>query len=117
MAKVTLQEMADRMLSEEYRQPLKTVAEALAANGWANESDPEDGEAIKIPMCCGVELEAVGMLGQVYHLECHTCGKFAHDVTGPSVGENSVRFVDTEKVDCTGYWDDHCWIAGTYHKD
>src|SRR5580698_4076681 len=81
---LTLQEYADSIVAEGYRQPLKTIHEALAVHGWDVDPFPEDYK----PICCGHEVECRSFLGDAYMARCKTCGKFVLDVTGPSFGNS-----------------------------
>lgn len=100
--KATLQSYADDVLADAYRQPLKTVDEALAEVGWPIEDQPS---------CCGDPVETRAFLGGAYHAECGKCGRFIHDMTGPSFSENggSCFLIDGEKVDVLT---EHRWIGG-----
>lgn len=101
----TLQEYADASVQERYRQPLKTIEEALAVHGWGVEPLPDD----YLPICCGSRVECRSFIGCTYQAQCKTCGKFVADVTGPSFGSSSVNFVDSKKVDVET---EKRWIAG-----
>jgi hypothetical protein len=101
----TLQEYADESVAEPYRQPLKTIHEALAVHGWDIEPLPEDYK----PICCGVPVACRSFLGSAYVAECETCGRFIADVTAPSFGNSCVVLCDSEKVDVET---ERRWIAG-----
>ena len=104
---LTLQEYADSILDEPYKQPLKTIAEALAVHGWECDPMPDNYR----PICCGVETECKSFLGGAYLATCKTCGKFVYDVTAPTFGNAWVSFPSSEKVDMeTDY--ERRWIAG-----
>lgn len=100
----TLQEFADAIVAPAYRQPLKTVREAVEANGW---------EWADKPACCGKEVDRRSMLGDVYFAQCEACGRFIFDVTGPSFSASgsSVSFIDTKKFPEDTDWT-RSWIAG-----
>ena len=102
---LTLQEYADQILTEEYRQPLKTIHEALKVHGWDVDPFPEDYH----PLCCGEPIDIKAFLGDPYHGECKKCGKFIHAMDGPSFGNSWVSTIDSEKVDITT---ESRWIAG-----
>lgn len=92
--KASVQELADALVAPEYRQPVKTLAEALNANGW---------QYVDRPICCGAEIEISSFIGSPYFAECKTCGKFIVDVTGPRFGNGHVNLPDDEKVNLGGY--------------
>lgn len=100
----TLQEWADGIVAQAYRQPLKTVREAVAANGW---------EFADKPVCCGTPTTSRGLFGDTYFAQCESCGKFIVDVTGPMFSESgsSVSFIETEKFPADTDWA-RSWIAG-----
>ena len=102
MSKRSLQDLADARLAPEYRQPVKTLQEALAAIGW---------EEVDHPVCCGEPVEMSCMFGDAYAAVCNHCLKFLFDVTGPEFSESgsSVCFVDGDKYDLT---DRKCWVSG-----
>ena len=104
---LTLQEYADSIAPERYRQPLKTIHEALAVHGWDVEPFPEDYK----PICCGAKVECRSFLGDTYLARCASCKKFVLDVTGPSFGNSWVSMPDSEKVDLESDMDQR-WIAG-----
>jgi hypothetical protein len=96
----TVQEMVDTIVAPLYRQPVKTLAEALDALGW---------EHVDKPTCCGSEVRIRSFLGDAYFVQCDVCKKFAVDVAGTSFGNGSVTLTDPKKVDLsTG----RTWIAG-----
>lgn len=105
---MTLQEYADATVIEQYRQPLKTIREALAVNGWDADPFPDNYK----PTCCGTEVEVNSFIGSAYRAECAKCGKFIFDVTGPSFGNSWVSVCDSNKVDMETDYDKR-WIAGT----
>lgn len=100
----TLQEFADQIVAQQYRQPLKTVREACDSVGWQFEDKPK---------CCGVEVTMWSMFGDAYLAQCDTCGKFIVDVTGPSFSQSgsSVQFIDKDAFPDDTEWS-RCWIAG-----
>ena len=99
--RITLQEFADRNVAAQYQQTLKDAYEVCIANGWG---DPD------APTCCGERVPTTSFLG-TYHAECAKCGKWAHDLTGPSFtpGGNACSFLDPDKVDVET---DKVWIVG-----
>lgn len=100
----TLQEWADSVVAPEYRQPLKTVREAVAAHGWEFQDKP---------VCCGQPIEIRAMFGDAYFGQCETCRKFVVDVAGPSFSQtgSSVSFIDRDKFPADTDWA-RTWIAG-----
>lgn len=100
----SLQEWADAVVAPAYRQPLKTVREAVAANGW---------EFADKPMCCGQPITTRSMFGDAHFGQCEACGLFIIDVTGPRFSEtgSSVSFVDIEKFPADTDWA-RTWING-----
>ena len=98
--RISLQEFADRIVAAEYRQPLKTLAEALAVHGWLE---------VDRPTCCRQPVKITNMLGATYMVECERCSRFIVDVSGPSFEGSAVRFIDSEKIDIDT---DYRWIAG-----
>jgi hypothetical protein len=98
----SLQEYADVAVAPEYRQPLKTLEEALAVHGWP---------LVDKPPCCGAETEVRGFLGSTYVAECRTCGRFVADVSMPMPSErgSAMILLDPEKVDLDT---ERRWIAG-----
>lgn len=100
----TLQEWADVMVAPAYRQPLKTVREAVEANGW---------EFVDKPICCGAPITLRSMFGAAYFGQCESCGLFVVDVTGPQFSESgsSVSFIGTDKFPPNTDWT-RTWIAG-----
>jgi hypothetical protein len=103
---LTLQEYADSTIPEEYRQPLKTIHEALSIHGWECNPMPDDYK----PVCCGKEVECRSFLGGAYLAHCRDCGRFVLDITGPSFGNAYVSFPDGEQVDLETDIE-HRWIA------
>jgi len=103
--KAPVQEVADDILAPEFRQPVKTLGEALDVLGW---------EHIDKPICCGSEVTIRSLLGSAYFAQCRTCKKFVLDVTGPKFEGGSVRFMDGDKVDLET---DRRWIAGVEPKN
>ena len=97
----TLQEMADDIVAPKYRQPLKTMDEALAGVGW---------EKVDRPKCCGEEVDVQAFLGAAYFAQCDACGKFIRDIAGPMFGDGHVSMPDGDKVDLGT---DKTWICGT----
>jgi hypothetical protein len=100
-AKISLQQFADELVAPEYRQPLKTLAEALAAVCW---------DEVDRPTCCGAEVEINSFLGAPYFAQCKTCRRFIVDVTGPQFGNSWVTLPDEKKID--GLDTESRWIAG-----
>jgi len=100
LTKISLQEYADGVVAPEYRQPLKTVEEACAANGWAFQERP---------VCCETAVTLRSFMGAAYFGQCSKCGKFIADVAGPSFGNSWVNLIDSTKVDMNT---DRFWIAG-----
>lgn len=100
ITKISLQEYADQSVAETYRQPLKTLHEVLAINGWPIEDRP---------LCCGKEVSIRSFIGDAYYAECSVCRKFILDVRGPSFGNAWVNVIDSERVECET---DAAWIAG-----
>jgi len=100
----TLQQFADAIVAPAYRQPLKTVREAVAANGWEFQDKP---------VCCGQPITTRAMFGDAYFGQCDICRLFIVDVTGPSFSEtgSSVSFIDRDKFPEDTDWA-RCWIAG-----
>lgn len=100
----TLQEWADAIVAPAYRQPLKTVREAVTANGW---------EFADKPICCGAPITTRSMFGDAHFGQCEACGLFIVDVTGPQFSESgsSVSFIDTDKFPADTDWT-RTWIAG-----
>jgi hypothetical protein len=105
---LTLQEYADQIFGLPYRQPLKTIHEALAVHGWDASPFPEDYK----PKCCGSEVSVRSFLGSAYRAECKVCHKFILDVTGPTFGNSWASFPDPKKVDLETDVE-HVWIAGS----
>lgn len=104
---LTLQEYADQSVPEEFRQPLKTIHEALAEHGWDANPIPDDYH----PACCGETVECSSFIGSTYLAHCNKCGRFVFDVTGPSFGNSYVAVVDSQRVDLETDMD-HRWISG-----
>ena len=102
----TLQEYADDVVAERYRQPLKTVEEACAAIGWPFVDRPE---------CCGREVKVTAFLGGAYFAECETCGRFIRDMTAPVFGNSAAYVLSDEKV--SDLSTDRRWIAGIRQQD
>ncbi len=100
----SLQEWADARVAPKYRQPLKTVREAVAANGW---------EFADKPICCGQSITTRSMFGDTHFGQCETCRLFIVDVTGPQFSEtgSSVFFIDTDKFPADTDWT-RSWING-----
>lgn len=100
----TLQAWADGIVAPAYRQSLKTVREAVEANGW---------EFADKPVCCDQPTTMRAMFGDAYFAQCEVCGRFIVDVTGPMFSESgsSVSFIDTEKFPADTDWN-RSWIAG-----
>lgn len=71
----TVQELADARLAPEYRQPVKTLDDAMDAVGWSLDVDP--------PTCCGRPVTVSTFIGDAYQAVCETCKRFVFDVTGP----------------------------------
>ena len=109
---LTLQEYADQILDESYKQPLKTIHEALAVHGWDVDPFPEDYK----PTCCGDTVDIRRFLGGPYLVQCKKCKRFVLDVTGPEFGNSWVSFPDSQKVDMeTDY--ERRWVASTPAPD
>lgn len=106
---LTLQEYADKVVAEEYRQPLKTIHEALAVHGWDADPFPENYK----PKCCGSEVTVRSFIGDPYSAECERCGKFIVDVTSPSFGNSWVSVPDSKQVDLETDFE-HRWIAAAH---
>lgn len=108
-SKISLQEYADSVITKEYCQPLKTLQEAVAENGW---------NLVDNPFCCGSPINIYQMIGFAYFAQCKTCGLFVADVTGPKFSEtgSSVSFIDRDKFDADTDWD-RSWIAGKQCMD
>jgi hypothetical protein len=104
---LTLQEYADQTVAEPYRQPLKTIHEALSVHGWDADPFPDDYK----PICCGSEVSIRSFLGDPYFVQCEACKKFLVDVTGPQFGNSWVNLPDGEKIDLETDID-HRWIVG-----
>ena len=100
MGKRTIQDLADARLAAEYRQPVKTLEQAVEAIGWALEDRPK---------CCGEEVEISSFIGSAYQAVCRTCGKFIFDVTGPEFNGRAICLPDQDKYDL-----DHeaRWVSG-----
>jgi hypothetical protein len=104
--KMSLQEYADKTIAEQYRQPLKDINEALLSVGWGFMPDDVDEY---MPICCGKNVDVTTFIGHAYHAQCTECGKFIHDVRGPSFGNSWVNLIDSKLIDC----DTHkAWISG-----
>lgn len=99
--KISAQEFADSIVGERFRQPLKTLEEAITSNGW---------DFVDHPSCCEEPVDIQSFIGAPYFVQCKKCGKFAVDVFGPTFGNSWVRCVDSEKVDTSV---DNHWISGT----
>jgi hypothetical protein len=93
---------ADARVAPEYRQPLKTIDEALAANGWPVEDRPS---------CCGQPVSIQGFLGCADLAECETCGKFVARANAPQFGNSWVDLPTIEEPKSG-----RVWIAGTRAK-
>lgn len=105
---MTMQEYADASLADEYRQPLKTIEEALAVHGWDVDPIPDNYR----PTCCGGEVKTQSFLGGAYLAICEKCGRFVFDVTAPTFGNSWVTFPSSDKIDMeTDY--ERRWIAAT----
>lgn len=104
---MTLQEYADQAVAEPYRQPLKTIHEALAVHGWDVNPFPENYK----PTCCGAEVIIRSFLGDPYFVKCESCKKFIVDITGPQFGNSWVNLPDGQKIDLETDIE-HRWIAG-----
>ena len=101
MSRITVQQLADEVVAPQYRQPVKTLKEALAAVGWAE---------VDRPTCCGKEVVMQSFLGDAYFAQCEVCRKFIRDVTGPIFGNGHVTLIDSDTVDLDT---DKQWICGT----
>ena len=100
MERISLQEYADKIVDPQYRQPLKTLAEAVAANGW---------EYVDHPICCGEAVSIRDFLGSPYFAECKKCGRFLVDISGPTFGNSWINLPDNNKIVLDI---DERWIAG-----
>lgn len=102
--KISLQAYADSILPQEYRQPLKTLHEAMVENGW---------EAGDNPTCCEDQISIQSMMGFPYFAQCAICGKFISDISSPKFSEtgSSVSFIDQDKFADDTDWC-RAWIAG-----
>lgn len=105
MNKITAQEFADQKFPPEFRQPLKTVTDAMAVHGWPNVDRPE---------CCGEPIEIRSFIGCPYLGYCNHCRKFVASVDAPNWGNSWVQTIDSNKVDLDT---DKLWIAGTAPKE
>lgn len=103
-SKISLQEYADSILAQEYRQPLKTLHEAMAENGW---------DEVDKPTCCEEQINIRSMMGLPYFAQCVVCGKFISDISSPKFSEtgSSVSFIDQDKFADDTDWN-RTWIAG-----
>lgn len=97
---LTLQEFADARVAPEYRQPLKTAAEAMRALEWPEADFPE---------CCGQPVKVTGFLGCADLGECVVCGKFMANAFGPEFGN---AWVSLPNLDGMEGDPDRCWITG-----
>lgn len=98
----TLQEFTDAVVLPEMKQPLKTVEDACAAVGWEFE---------EFPVCCGKRVDVANLIG-AYHAECKICGRFIHDMTGPSFPTSgSVQMFQWEQFPENTDWS-RTWISG-----
>lgn len=104
--KMSLQEYTDQIVSEQYKQPLKHINEALGSVGWGSMPDGVDEY---YPECCGKNVDITTFIGSAYHAQCLVCGKFIHDVRGPSFGNSWVNVIDSNKIDCDTKL---AWISG-----
>lgn len=59
--KDSLQVYADKVTHPDFKQPLKTIEEALETMGWEN---------VECPDCCGNPVEIRSMIGSAYYVEC-----------------------------------------------
>lgn len=109
---LTLQEYADATVAEQYRQPLKTIEEALSVHGWLDGPMPDEFR----PVCCEEKTECKSFLGGAYLAVCKKCGNFVYDITAPTFGNSYVTFPDGEKIDLETDIE-HRWIAGTGLKE
>lgn len=100
-ARIDLQSYADKVLDPAYRQPLKSLEDALSALDWPNEDRPK---------CCGQDVSIRSFLGGAYFAQCECCKKFIADIAGPTFGNSWVNFLDGEKVDIDT---PVRWICGT----
>ncbi len=87
--RLSLQAFADHVLSDDYRQPLRTLPDALYAHGWHH----------GLPDCCGQSVEIQSMFGDAYYAGCKCCGRFIADIAGPSFTGGAVQFLDPDRVD------------------
>ena len=102
--KISLQDYADSIVDQEYRQPLKTLQEAMLENGW---------ELVDKPTCCGEQINIRSMMGLPYFAQCAVCGKFISDISSPKFSEtgSAVSFIDQDKFADDTDWN-RTWIAG-----
>lgn len=107
--KISLQEYADSILPQEYRQPLKTLQEAVTENGWG---------PVENPTCCENQINIHSIIGFAFFAQCSVCGKFIADVAGPIFSETelSVRVIDQNQFGSNADWA-RTWIAGTELRD
>lgn len=101
MGKRPVQELADARLAPEYRQPVKTLEEALTAIGWQT--------GVDVPECCGHPVKISAFIGTPYSAICEKCDRFLFDVTGPEFGNSYVSLPDGNEYDL----DTPCrWVSG-----
>jgi len=100
MDKIRAQQVADERWPQ-WKQPLKTVHEAMAVHGWPQTDKPD---------CCGEPIYIESFIGVPYLGGCKKCGKFVVSVDAPEWGNSWVAPIDPEKVDLDT---DKLWIAAT----
>jgi hypothetical protein len=89
------QRFADARIAPEYRQPLKTVGEALAHIGWPIEDHPH---------CCGEPVNIRGFLGVCDVAECRLCGKFIARANAPEFGNSWVDLPTIDEPESGRVW-------------
>lgn len=99
-SKISLQQFATELVAPEFRQPLKTSEEALAALNWP---------LVDFPECCGAKVRVQSFIGSAYYAECEKCHKFMWNVTGPRFGNSWVSTPDPNLIDMNT---EHRWITG-----
>ena len=103
---MTLQEYANRRIDPRHSPKLMTVVSAMTNHGWKLTASGK-------PICrCGAETEVHSFIGSPYLAECHQCGRFIADVTGPefSNGGGCVWIADADKF--SDFDSERCWISG-----
>ena len=97
-----LQRFADATVAPEYRQPLKTLEEAMAVHDWPFVDHPD---------CCGNPITVRDFIGCPYFGGCNTCGKFVASVDAPQFEGGAVTWPDHSKFPEDTDWERR-WIAG-----